>query len=144
MPAERSDRFGYLRDPLFLLSVGIYFINRELIKPNLHKYSPLFHGHLNDFLLVPVVLPLFLLFYRWIGLRPDNAPPRFWEITLHVVVWSVFFKWFGPSILHHGTRDWIDVGCYAGGGIVAWLIWQWNARRNPKARSLPAPLSSKP
>jgi len=123
MPAEKGGEFGYWRDPLFLMSVGIYVINREWIKPNLHHYSPLFHGHLNDCLFVPAALPLYLLFYRWIGLRPDDDAPRFWEMTLHVLVWSIFFKWFGPSILHQGTADWLDVGCYAGGGLVAWWIW---------------------
>lgn len=129
MPVEKNGTFGYMGDSLFLLSAGIYFINREWIKPNLHPYSSFFHGHLNDCLFVPVALPIYLLFYRWIGLRPDDASPRFWEMALHVLVWSIFFKWFGPYILHHGTADWIDVGCYAGGGIVAWLIWQWDGKR---------------
>ncbi len=124
MPAEKSDEFGYVRDPLFLLSVALYFINRELIKPNLHHYSPLFHGHFNDSLLVPVILPLYLLFYRWIGLRPDNAPPRFWEIALHVPLWAIFFEWFGPLMLHKGIADPIDSWCFAGSGIISWLVWQ--------------------
>lgn len=119
----RAD-FRYWGDPVFLATLGVYLLNREWIKPNLHTYSPFFHGHLNDCLLVPVALPIYLLAYRWLGLRPDNAPPRFWEIGLHLVVWIYFFKWFGPVTLHRGVIDWIDAGCYLAGGVVAWLIWR--------------------
>ena len=116
--------FHYARDPVFLAALAIYVVNRVLIKPHLHSYSPFFHGHLDDSLLVPVALPVFLLVYRLLGLRPDNAPPRSWEIGLHLVVWSVFFKWFGPVVLHRSVMDPVDVACYAGGGFVAWVLWQ--------------------
>jgi hypothetical protein len=124
MRAETRGGFGYWRDPVFLLSTVVYVVNRDVIKPHLHSYSPLFHGHLNDFLLVPVALPIFLLVYRRLGLRPDDAPPRWWEIALHVAVWSLFYKWFGPVALHHGVADPKDVACFAVGGLVAWLLWR--------------------
>ncbi|MCE0499271.1 MAG: hypothetical protein LV481_15130 [Methylacidiphilales bacterium] len=123
MPAEKVGAFGYWRDPVFLFSLAVYALNREVIKPRLHTYSPFFHGHLDDCLLVPVALPVFLLVYRRLGLRPDDAPPRWWEIALHVAVWSLFYKWFGPFVLHHGAADLFDVACFAGGGVVAWLLW---------------------
>lgn len=129
----RADRFRYLRDPVFLVSLGVYLVNRALIKPNLHAYSPFFHGHLDDCLLVPVALPVFLWIYRALGLRPDNAPPRWWEIALHLLVWSLFFKWFGPTVLHHSVADPIDVLSYAGGGFVAWLLWHLPGRFAAKA-----------
>ena len=124
MPAEKRGGFGYWRDPVFLLTLAIYVVNRELIKPSLHTYSPFFHGHLNDSLTVPVALPIYLLFYRRIGLRPDDQPPRWWEIGLHLAVWCVFFKWFGPSVLHHGVADPLDDVSMIIGGILAWLLWQ--------------------
>ncbi len=117
-------RFRYALDPVFLVSLVLYGVNRALIKPNLHFYSPFFHGHLDDCLLVPVALPIFLFVYRALGLRPDNAPPRWWEIVLHLAVWSLFFKWFGPVVLHRSVIDPIDLLCYAGGGVVAWIFWR--------------------
>ncbi len=129
MPVERAGSFGYWRDPLFLACLATYAVNRLLIKPNLHHYSPLFHGHLDDTLTVPVALPLYLYVYRLIGLRPDDEPPRWWEVALHVAVWDVFFEWFGPHYLHHGAGDPLDNFSIAGGGFVAWLIWRWTAAR---------------
>jgi hypothetical protein len=125
----RPDRFGYWRDPLFLLGLAAYLLNRVAIKPHLHAYSPLFDGHFDDCLLVPVALPLFLLVYRWLGLRPDDAPPRVWEMAWHVLVWSIFFKWFGPVVLHRSVADPVDIACYAGGGVAAWLLWNFRPRR---------------
>lgn len=138
MPAEKAGGFGYWRDPVFLLSLAVYALNREVIKPSLRAYSPFFHGHLDDCLLVPVALPIFLLVYRRLDLRPDDAPPRWWEIALHVAVWSLFYKWFGPVVLHHGVTDLVDVACFAGGGVVAWLFWCLK-RKWPVRASIGAP-----
>ncbi len=127
------DRFGYWRDPLFLLCLAAYLLNRLAIKPHLHGYSPFFHGHFDDSLLVPVALPLFLFVYRRLGLRPDDAPPRFWEMAWHLLVWSVFFKWFGPVALHRSVADPVDLACYAGGGVAAWLLWNFLPLRRASA-----------
>jgi hypothetical protein len=124
MPVETGAAFRYWRDPLFLLCLAAYAINRALIKPNLHHYSPFFHGHLNDSLTVPVALPLYLLVYRRIGLRPDDEPPRSWEVGLHLAVWIFFFKWFGPVMLQKGAADPVDGWCMLAGGILAWGFWQ--------------------
>jgi hypothetical protein len=133
MPVERSGDFGYWRDPVFLTCLAAYAINRLLIKPNLHHYSPLFHGHLNDTLTVPVALPVYLFVYRKIGFRPDDQPPRWWEVALHVAVWDVFFEWFGPHYLHRGVSDPIDAVCIAGGGLASWIFWCWaEARRSAR------------
>jgi len=124
MPAEPNGAFRYCLDPVFLASAATYAVNRLIIKPNLHHYSPLFHGHLNDTLTVPVLLPLFLLFYRLVRLRPDDQPPRFWEVAPHFTVWILFFKWFGPLKLHVGIYDPVDMYCLFGEGIAAWFFWQ--------------------
>lgn len=123
MPVKRGRRFGYWLDPVFLICLAGYVVNRMVIKPSLHHYSPLFHGHFDDTLTVPVALPIFLLVYRWIGFRPDDEPPRWWEVAPHVAVWIVFFEWYGPVVLHRGVADPIDSWCIAGGGLVAWLAW---------------------
>lgn len=136
MPAEKPGGYGYWRDPVFLVSLAVYFLNREWIKPHLLVYSGFWQGHLNDLLLVPVALPLFLFVYHQLGLRPDNAAPRWWEIALHLLVWILFFEWFGPRVLHRGVGDPLDAGCYVMGGAIAWLIWHGLARSGPR-RTVP-------
>jgi hypothetical protein len=50
----------------------------------------------------------------------------------HLLVWSLFFKWFGPVVLHRSVADPVDVACYAGGGLAAWVIWRrWSVARGP-------------
>ncbi len=134
MPPERR-AFAYARDPLFLAALALYAINRLLIKPHLGHYSPFFHGHFDDCLLVPVALPVYLLVLRRLGLRPDDAPPRWWEVTLNLAVWILFFKWFGPVALHRSVADPVDALCYAAGGAAAWA-W-WNAAGWRRAAALP-------
>jgi hypothetical protein len=129
----RSGAFRYGLDPLFLACLAAYVVNRAWIKPHLHGYSPWFDGHFDDSLLVPVALPLYLLVYRALGLRPDDQPPRWWEIALHLAVWGVFFKWFGPVVLHRSVADPVDLLAYAGGGAVAWAWWQSPWGRRPPA-----------
>lgn len=133
MPVEREGGFGYWRDPLFLACLAIYAVNRGINMLQLHSYSPFFNGHLNDTLTVPVAIPVYLLVYRWIGFRPDDATPRWWEIVAHVAVWIVFFEWYGPLALRHGVADPVDSWCMAIGGVVAWIIWSlyplWHRRR---------------
>jgi hypothetical protein len=99
------------------------------MKPLLGHYSPFIHGHLNDCLTVPVALPIYLYVYRLIGFRPDDEPPRWWEVALHAAVWMVFFEWFGPKVLHHGVADPLDDLSITGGGVVAWVLWSLRAVR---------------
>jgi hypothetical protein len=41
MTLEKDNRFGYWHDPLFVMSLAAYFINRELIsmRPMEHLYA---------------------------------------------------------------------------------------------------------
>ena len=124
MPAEAGGRFGYWRDPVFLVCLAAYIINRLVLKPFFGHHSAFLHGHFNDCLTVPVALPVYLYVYRLIGFRPDDQPPRWLEVALYAGVWMVFFEWFGPVILRHGTYDPLDNACIAAGGFVAWLLWR--------------------
>ncbi len=123
MPVEPQGQFKYWRDPLFLLGLAIYVANRLVMKPIFGHASAFIHGHLNDCLTVPVALPIYLYVYRLIGFRPDDFAPRWWEVALHAIVWMIFFEWFGPVVLQHGTYDPIDDWCIGVGGFIAWLIW---------------------
>lgn len=117
--------FSYLRDRLFLLTCGLYALNRWLLRPRVH--SPFLHDHFNDVLLIPCALPPLLLMQRWLKLRLDDRPPTAGEIALYLVVWSVLFEVIGPHIMPWTVGDAWDVAAYVVGGVLAGL-W-WNRRR---------------
>jgi len=60
------NRFGYLRDRLFVASLAAYACNRLLIRPNMdglfHTHLPwawpFLHSHFDDLLLMPAALPV--------------------------------------------------------------------------------------
>ena len=118
-------RFGYWRDPLFLICCGLYALNRWGVKPHVH--SPFLHGQFNDLLLIPCALPLVLWLQRRLGLRKHGAPPTFSEIALHLLVWSVVCEGLGPRFMHT-TGDVWDVVAYTAGGLLAWVWWHNPAR----------------
>lgn len=115
--------FRYLRDPVCLASIALYFLNRLLLKPHLPPHEWFFRGHFNDLLLIPAVLPLFLATYHWLGLRPHNQSPSAREILVHLVMWSGFFEILGPNWFHRSTSDPWDVIAYAIGAAIAWGLW---------------------
>lgn len=121
-------RFGYLRDPLCWISLGAYAGNRLLLKPHLslipgHLLRAFLHSHFDDLLLIPAALPVMLWIQRLIGLRQDDLPPRWSEMFLHLIAWSVMCKFAGPFALHIGTPDPWDLLAYTVGGVAACLWW---------------------
>jgi hypothetical protein len=126
-----SGGFGYAKDPVFLLSLALYGLNRLLIKPHWSRHWMLgsfVHDHLNDSLLVPVALPIFLAVYRGLNLREHDRPPTLRETMGHALLWSVYFEVFAPRFLHHGTADFGDAVSYVVGGLVAWAFWNYPFR----------------
>ncbi len=60
--------FGYARDPLCLLSIGLYALNRWVLNPALEV--PFLARHFNDLLLIPAALPPELRIQRKLKWRP--------------------------------------------------------------------------
>jgi ubiquinone/menaquinone biosynthesis C-methylase UbiE len=113
--------FGYVFDPLFLLSCSLYAANRWWIKP--HCHIAFFHNWFNDTLLIPCALPVILLIQRWLGIRGRDSAPTFGEVAGHVIGWSILFELIGPYILPTTGDPW-DAVAYACGGLVAWGWWR--------------------
>jgi hypothetical protein len=115
-------RFGYGFDPLCLAACGLYVLNRFWLRP---RFGGAFlQGQFNDLLLIPAALPLVLWLQRRLGLRPHDQRPRWSEITLHLVVWSIAAEWAAPHLFAHATADWRDLVAYATGAVVAGCWWQ--------------------
>lgn len=126
-------RFGYWRDPLFLLGCLLYALNRWGLKP--HLSSDFLRGQFNDLLLIPCALPLVLWVQRQLGLRKHDAAPTIGEIGFHLVVWSILFEVVGPRVLPV-TGDPLDVLAYFLGGALAAVWWHARAKRPVTANEL--------
>ena len=118
-------RFRYLRDPLFLLCVATYFVNRLVLK-SVWK-DGFAHEHLNDLICIPFWVPIMLFAQRRLGLR-DDAPPRPGELVIPLVLWSWVFEILLPAIDRVRDRfvaDHLDVMYYALGALGAGIFWRW-------------------
>jgi hypothetical protein len=126
--------FRYLRDPLFLACVAIYFANRWLVKPLVA--GGFFHDHLNDLICIPFFVPIMLFVLRKLRLRRTDGPPSATEILIPVSFWSLLFEVVLPAHATIGrgmTADYRDIFYYALGGLVAALFWVvWYGRRGDR------------
>jgi hypothetical protein len=73
-------------------------------------------------LLVPVVIPVVLLFTRAVKDR-SSYPPSILEIVIPLAIWSIIFEFLGPYYIGRGTSDPLDVVAYFFGGLVSWIVW---------------------
>ena len=118
-------RFLFLRDPLFLFSVALYLFNRGFLKAHFPQ-DQFLHGYLTDVLCLPVWVPFMVWGMRKFGLR-DESPPRWSEILVPLVFWSLMFEFWLPQTTVFGRfapGDPFDIMAYTVGGILAFGIWK--------------------
>lgn len=114
-------RFRYAFDPLCLAAVAAYVVGRWWLRA--HVAHGFWHDQFTDLLLIPAALPFALGVQRRLGLRIDDARPRWREILLHVAVWSIAAEVIAPLVFRHATGDWRDVAAYTAGAIGAGAWW---------------------
>jgi len=115
-------RFAYALDPLCLAACALYALNRFWWRGQVG--GTFLHGYFNDLLLIPAALPLVLWLQRKLGVRGDDARPRWREIALHLCAWAIIAEAVMPHLSAHATGDWRDVIAYAAGAIAAGCWWQ--------------------
>jgi hypothetical protein len=119
-------RFLYLRDPLFLLCLLTYFVNRLVLKAVWKE--GFVHEHLNDLICVPFWVPIMLFVQRRLGLRAGDPSPSPGELVIPLIVWSWVFEILLPEAGTPGgefVADHLDILCYALGALVGGLFWRW-------------------
>jgi len=124
--------FRYLKDPLFLTCLALYFINRWVLKPLLPV--GFFPNHLNDLICLPFWVPIMIFGLRKLGLRPDDRSPHSYEILIPLLLWSVVFELYLPQVScfrHLATADPIDILYYTLGGLAAYGFWAIYYRPHP-------------
>jgi hypothetical protein len=117
-------RFRYLRDPLFLFCLVLYFANRFVVK----RFVPdgFVHDHLNDLICIPFWVPIMIFLLRKVGLRRDDGPPRAEEILVPLVMWSAIFELYLPHTRYFeglATADHVDILWYTIGALAASVVW---------------------
>ena len=135
--------FRYLRDPLFLFCVVLYFVNRLILKPHFHQgmIGDFVHGSLNDVICIPFWVPIMVWLMRKVRLRTTDAMPQPAEILIPLLLWSWLFELVLPF---HGpfrrlaVCDPDDILCYTVGALIAARIW----RRYYRERTAPSSIET--
>lgn len=120
-------KFRYLRDPLFLLCIVAYFVNRWVLKGIWP--AGFFHEHLNDLICIPFWVPIMLFVLRTLGLRETDEAPRAHELLIPLVIWSWLFEIALPRNTFFArwcVSDHQDILFYSLGAFVAALFWRWS------------------
>lgn len=127
-------RFRFLRDPMFLFCLILYFLNRWVLEP-LHP-GTFFPNHLNDLICIPVWVPIMISLARWLRIRPDDSPPTTYEIVVPLILWSVIFELWLPVTSrwkNSAIADPLDVVYYVLGAIVAAVVWRLEYPDRPRS-----------
>ncbi len=129
-------KFRYLKDPLFVACLMLYFANRLVIKRFVS--GGFFHDHLNDLICIPFWIPIMLFCLRKLRLRNNDRPPRADEVIIPLLLWSAFFELYLPRVgyfQHLATSDYLDIVYYTIGALAASVFWRvWY--RNPRPTDL--------
>lgn len=120
-------KFRYLLDPLFLFAFALYIVNKLLLFSFNWWGSKFVNSYLNDFLLIPVLIPIILYVSKRLNCRKYSFPPMFVEIIIPLVIWSIAFEFIGPFYVKKGISDPFDVLAYCLGGFFSWLFWNRNS-----------------
>jgi len=122
-------QFKYLKDRLFWVCVGLYFLNRFVVKPIMVGKTNFFSSYFNDLLCIPFWLPIVLLVTKYAGFRSHNEPPDLLELGFYVFLWSIVFEYVAPAYgkyFNYPVADPWDIVCYATGAMIAWFFWNFN------------------
>lgn len=120
--------FRYLRDPLFIFCVVLYFINRLILKPliTIGDFATFCYSYLNDLICIPLWVTIIVWILYTMGVRKSEEYPQGAEILLPVVVWAWFFELFLPrtaSFRNLAVSDPKDIVCYVAGALFAVIFW---------------------
>ena len=113
------------RDVVFWVGLSLYLVQSAM--ESVGWELPLTRGYVNDFVCVPIWLPVVVAVQTTLRLRPSAGPPTTTEAGITVGVWAFVFEvWFPRTALlsAYTTSDRWDVVAYSAGAIIANIIWR--------------------
>ncbi len=120
-----ENRFRYLGDTLFLVSLFLWFLNRFFLRPNFDFH--LLFTWWSDFLCVPITLPPLLLLLKLLRARPEDESPTVEEIMIFLLIISFAFEILFPCLPFTDGKtysDPLDIVAYTIGGIFSGIWWK--------------------
>lgn len=111
------------KEALLILLFGL----NQLIE-RLGIFIPLIHSYFDDLIAIPATLGLtkFLMYFIHRYTYERLYSP--FQILVVVVMFSLYFEWYLPEKYPYHYRDFIDVLCYAFGGIFYYFFIQKKSR----------------
>ncbi len=117
-------RYKFLGDPVFLISILFFSLNKFLISYTTYLLNiPFMTGYFNDFFLIPCVTPIILFISYKLGLRDNKSSPQNLEVFIVLTIFIVICEYIGPFLLNKGTYDLFDIFVYTLGGLISMIIW---------------------
>jgi hypothetical protein len=117
--------FQYIDDPICIISMSIYVLNRFVLKPH-HLGGWLVHDYLNDLLCLPIFVPIILRLQSALGIRRHHSPPTLLEVLHNSAIFSVLYYFVFPrlSAFSSVADPWNSVA-YLAGGVAAYVFWKF-------------------
>ena len=97
-----------LLNPVFLICLLLGGAN-QILEKGFGVYIPIVHSYLDDLVCFPIVLTLGLAAYRFF--KPDYRL-TIWHMMPVLLVYSVYFEVYLPSVSEIATADVFDVIMY--------------------------------
>lgn len=104
----------------FLLSLLIFGMVQLLKYFSISAPNWIFF-YLNDFLTIPIVATI-CLHAAWFLKKDKSIRLNIFTIASLVILYSVYFEAYLPSVSVRYTADFWDVVCYFLGGLVFWVL----------------------
>ena len=133
---ERPAHFRYLADPVCIVSLCLYTLNRFVLKPH-HIGGWFTHGYFNDVLCLPLFVPMILYVQHLIGFRRHYGYPRAWEIFQNFAAFTIVFQ-LSSRVSPNGSFPRAIRGISSPiwpAGVIAGMVWSAMSRRISSRRS---------
>lgn len=110
-----------LKSPLFIISC-ILFVGHQLLQHVFKINIPLADAYLDNFLAMPIILPLLLAERRYLFKRGGTYHLPLLEVILATIYISLISELLFPLLSSRFTFDWLDFAFFIAGAALYVLV----------------------